>query len=168
MRTTVVVGNPKPNSRTLDAARRVATVLSGSDDVAEIDLATLGHGLLQWDDDGVSRALDLTAASHLVIFASPTYKGSYTGLLKLFLDQVVPDGLRGVLAVPVMLGAGPNHAMAPDLLLRPVLTELGSTTAFPGLHLSDKTYATDGRIEDYGTLWAPTVTSMTLAARTGR
>ena len=56
--------------------------------------------------------------------ASPTYKATYTGLLKLFLDRFATDGLRGV-AVPLMLGAGPGHALAPELTLRPVLTEIG-------------------------------------------
>ena len=57
----------------------------------------------------------------------PTYKATYTGLLKLFLDRFATDGLRGV-AVPLMLGAGPAHALAPELTLRPVLTEIGGTT----------------------------------------
>ena len=66
-------------------------------------------------------------AADLVVVASPTYKATYTGLLKLFLDRFSTDGLRGV-AVPLMLGAGPAHALAPELSLRPVLAEIGGTT----------------------------------------
>ena len=60
-----------------------------------------------------------------------SFKATYTGLLKLFLDQVPSNGLSGVVAVPLMLGAGPGHAMAPELLLKPVLVELGATARRP-------------------------------------
>ena len=44
-------------------------------------------------------------SADLVVVASPTYKATYTGLLKLFLDRFAGGtGLRGV-AVPLMLGA---------------------------------------------------------------
>ena len=75
----------------------------------------------------------------LVVVACPTYKATYTGLLKLFLDRFSTDGLRGV-AVPLMLGAGPAHALAPELTLRPVLTEIGGTVPVRGLYIHDTFY----------------------------
>lgn len=42
----VIVGNPKPHSRTLLAATGVAECLSGASPRTVIDLATLGVGLL--------------------------------------------------------------------------------------------------------------------------
>ena len=78
-------------------------------------------------------------AADLVVFASPTYKGTYTGLLKLFLDRFATDGLSGV-AVPLMLGAGPGHALAPELTLRPVLTEIGGSVPVRGLYVVDSAF----------------------------
>jgi FMN reductase len=72
--------------------------------------------------------------------ASPTYKATYTGLLKLFLDQIGTGDLAGVVAVPLMLGGGPAHALAPELLLKPVLVELGATAPTRGLYLLDSTW----------------------------
>ena len=40
----VVVGNPKPRSRTLEAATYVATELSGHEPDLVVDLAELGAG----------------------------------------------------------------------------------------------------------------------------
>ncbi|MEE4023723.1 NAD(P)H-dependent oxidoreductase [Gordonia sp. PKS22-38] len=155
MTTTVVVGNPKPASRTLDAASRLAVALTGTEPDATIDVVELGSGLLGWGDDSVGAAVQRVAESDLVVIASPTFKASYTGVLKLFLDQFATgDGLRDVTAVPLMLGAGPGHAMAPDLLLKPVLVELGATCPAPGLYLIDSTYTTDSRIADYAERWA--------------
>ncbi len=44
--------------------------------------------------------------------------------------------------------------MAPDLLLKPVLVELGAVCPLPGLYLIDSTYTTDTRIADYTDRWA--------------
>jgi FMN reductase len=123
----VVVGNPRPASRTLAAATHVARELTGGEPDLVVDLATLGHGLLDWQDPVVAGLVAEVAAADLVVFASPTYKATYTGLLKLFLDRFAADSLTGV-AVPLMLGAGPTHALAPELTLRPVLAEIGGAT----------------------------------------
>lgn len=164
MKTTVVAGNPKPGSRTLDAATLLARTLTGSEPDAVVDVVTLGAGLLGWGDEGVSAAVESVASSDLVVFASPTYKATYTGILKLFLDQFATgDGLRDVVAVPLMLGAGPAHAMAPDLLLKPVLVELGATTPASGLYLIDSTYSTDSRIAEYGERWGGIISAAATA-----
>lgn len=139
---TVVAGNPKPASRTLEAARHLAEVLTGSAPDSEVDVVTLGPSLLGWGDQAVKAAVELVAASDLVIVASPTYKASYTGVLKCFLDQFAgATGLAGVTVVPLMLGAGPTHALAPELLLKPILVELGATAPTQGLYLNENTYA---------------------------
>ncbi|MPQ97086.1 NADPH-dependent oxidoreductase [Modestobacter sp. I12A-02628] len=166
MTVTVVAGNPKPDSRTLDAARLLAEALCGRPADASVDVITLGPGLLGWGDAGVEAAVATVSASSLVVVASPTYKASYTGVLKLFLDQfATAEGLAGVVAVPLMLGAGPAHAMAPDLLLKPVLVELGATCPTPGLYLRDKAYAEGPELAAFAERWAPTVTAVTGVAR---
>jgi FMN reductase len=147
MKLSVVVGNPKPNSRTLDAAVGLARKLSGAEPTHVIDVITLGPGLLGYGDAAVEAARDAVANSSVVIFASPTYKATYTGLLKLFLDQFPANGLAGVIGLPVMMGAGPTHALAPELLLKPVLVELGAICPVQGLYLMEKTYNEDPRID---------------------
>jgi FMN reductase len=136
----VVVGNPKPQSRTLTAAIGVATKLTGSAPDIVIDCVTLGAGLIGWGDPDVAAAVKSVQDADLVVFASPTYKATYTGLLKLFLDQVPSNGLAGVVAIPLMLGAAMHHAMAPEYLLKPVLVELGGTCPVRGLYLLDSDY----------------------------
>src|SRR5690606_41375431 len=84
-----------------------------------------------------------------VVVASPTFKATYTGVLKLFLDQLPADGLAGVVGVPLMLGAGPGHLLAPELLLKPVLVELGATCPTQGLYLLDKAYDQPGAFDGW-------------------
>jgi len=136
----VVVGNPKPMSRTRHAAELITERLTGSAPTHVIDVVDLGAGLLGWGDPVVAEAVELVKSTDLLVVASPTFKATYTGVLKLFLDQFAAGALRGVVAFPVMLGAAQKHAMAPELLLRPVLVEIGCSCPAPGLYLLDSDY----------------------------
>jgi FMN reductase len=136
-RVAVVVGNPKPGSRTRSSAVHVARELSGAEPDLVVDLAELGPRLLDWSDGEVGRLVAEVVDADLVVVASPTYKATYTGLLKLFLDRFAAGtGLTGV-AVPLMLGAGPAHALAPEVFLRPLLTELGAVVPVRALYVLD-------------------------------
>lgn len=139
-RTAVVVGNPKPASRTLAAATRVIEELTGRGPDLTVDLATLGAAILDWADPQVSELVAEVSSSDLIVVASPTYKATYTGLLKLFLDRFSTESLRGRVVVPLMLGAGPTHALSPELTLRPVLSEIGASVTLPGLYVLDSRY----------------------------
>ncbi|TFD53330.1 NADPH-dependent oxidoreductase [Cryobacterium frigoriphilum] len=157
MRTVVVAGNPKPQSKTLDAGLLLAEAL-GLSTPEVIDVVTLGPALFGWGDPAVVEAVALVQSADVVIFASPTYKATYTGVIKLFLDQFAGGtGLQGIVAVPLMLGAGPAHAMAPDVFLKPVLVELGAICPTPGLYQIDRTYAEDAAIPIWAARWAPVI-----------
>src|ERR1700722_17656615 len=113
----VVVGNPKPASRTLDAA--------------------------------VTAAISAVQQSAAVVVASPTYKATFTGVLKLFLDQFGAGGLAGVVAFPLMLGGAWQHALAPEIFLKPVLVELGAPCPLRGLNLLDSDYESPSGLGDW-------------------
>lgn len=133
----IVVGNPKPGSRTFHAASHLAEQLAGRGPDPAVDLASFGSGLLDWSDAEVDAAVETVRGLDLVVFASPTFKASYTGLLKVFLDRFPSNALDGLVAVPLMLGAGPGHALAPEVFLRPVLAELGASIPAKALYLID-------------------------------
>ncbi|MFF8029358.1 NADPH-dependent FMN reductase [Streptomyces sp. NPDC007896] len=75
------------------------------------------------------------AAGDLVVFALPTYKATYTGLLKCFLDRYPANGLAGVVAVPLRTGADSGHAMGATHTLAPLLVELGAVVPGRGFYL---------------------------------
>jgi len=132
----IVVGNPNPRSRTRTVAEAVAERIAGATGasvVRTIDLCDYAGDLFTWPHDGLSALGDAVAASDYAVFASPTYKAAYTGLLKAFLDRYPTKGLAGVTAIPVMTGGSAAHAMAVDTTLRPVLVELGASLPTQGL-----------------------------------
>jgi len=153
-RIAVVTGNPKPQSRTHSVARAVADAIAaglgaeparrrgrperpGRPGRLEIDLAEHAAGLFDWSDPALTRLTDEVAGSDIAIFASPTYKASYTGMLKAFLDRYGSNGLAGVVAVPVMTGGWPGHLLAVEVHLRPVLVELAATVPSRGLYVTE-------------------------------
>jgi FMN reductase len=140
VRTLVVVGNPKPASRTRQAGELVVERLTGAPPDGVIEVADLGPALLGWGDPAVDDAKRTVRDSDLVVFATPTYKATYTGLLKLFLDQFGAGELHGVVGVPLMLGASPVHALAGEHTLKPVLSEIGCSCPTPALFLLDSSW----------------------------
>lgn len=124
----VVVGNPKPQSRTLTVATSLVEHLldPGTYEMAVIDLVDHQDEMFSWPSDEMLQLNASVAASDLVVFASPTYKATYTGLLKAFLDRYPAGGLAGVVAIPILTGADWSHSMGPTHNVAPLLAELGA------------------------------------------
>jgi FMN reductase len=152
MTTAVLVGNPKPRSRTYDAAINVSRLLTGDEPDLVVDLADFGSRLLEPTDPDVTEALKAVAGHDLLIVASPTYKATYTGLLKVFLDRLPAQALAGTTAVPLMLGGHWGHALTPELSLKPLLVELGATAPTRGLFLLESDFLSPQALGD----WAET------------
>lgn len=144
LRTVAVVGNPKPQSRTRAAAEQLTEQLTGRGAERVIDVIDLGAGLLGWGSAAVADAVGSVRGADVVLVASPTFKGTYSGVLKLFLDQFSAGSLTEVTAVPVMLGASLGHALAPEVSLKPVLVELGALCPVQGLYLLETDVDLDG------------------------
>jgi FMN reductase len=136
-------------------AERVAERAAGAagldaTEVTVVDLADLGRNLFDWSSAEVQAAVGAVSSTALLVVASPTYKASYTGLLKSFLDWFSPTGLAGVVTVPVMVGAGAAHALAVEVHLRPVLVEIGATLPTRGLYvLEDQLAGLDAVIDGW-------------------
>ncbi len=110
-------------------------------------------GLFDWSDAELSQLTAEVAAADIAIFASPTYKAAYTGMLKAFLDRYGSNGLAGIIAVPVMTGGWPGHLLAVEVHLRPVLVELGATVPARGLYVTEPEFA---ELDAAVTKWAQT------------
>lgn len=164
MRIALVVGNPKPASRTLTVAQAVgaavAAGLPGPVETTTVDLADIAGRIFDWGDSEVADLVADVARTDVIVAASPTYKATYTALLKAFFDRYGNDGLQGTTAVPVMVGAAPIHALAPEVHLRPLLVELGASLPSRGL------YVTEDRLGDLDSVvgaWAQTAVPLIAA-----
>jgi len=125
----VVSGNPRAGSRTSVLASAVGEALGGAATVVEV--GALGTGLLTPGDAATAAAVAAIREADVLVVATPTYKGSYTGVLKVLLDQLPANALAGKRAVPVVTaGVAPQAAAAASLLVQ-LLGELGAEVATP-------------------------------------
>jgi len=131
-----VVGNPRPASRTHMLARTLASELARvleSESPLDVDLAELGAAVLDPGDERANAAIADVLAGEVLVIASPTYKATYSGLLKAFLDRLGTGALARAAAVPILLGGAPNHQLAIDVHFAPLLLELGARVPARGL-----------------------------------
>lgn len=185
IRIVTVVGNPKAGSRTLTAATTLASgVAEGLRDVGDfdpvvaepIDLAVIADGLLApWRlSPAAAQAVDSARSAAVLVLATPTYKASYTGLLKLFLDAFPAGSLSTAVVLPLTVAGGPGHRPLADLHLRPVLSELGAAVPTPSLLLEEAELATlppivEDFLDRHAAVLAATVAALrrpTVTART--
>jgi FMN reductase len=151
-----VVGNPRPASRTHLLASMLASELASvldSDPPVEVDLALLGPAVLDPHDERANAATSDVLRGDVLVLASPTYKATYSGLLKGFLDRLGTGALDGAAAVPILLGGAPNHQLAIDVHFTPLLLELGARVPARGLFVLEADVPQFGRTAER---WART------------
>jgi FMN reductase len=159
-----VVGNPRPDSRTHSLARTLAAELAGAwpgAGVSDVDLAVLGSRVLDQADEAAAAATKEVLAGDVLVIASPTYKATYSGLLKAFLDRLGTGSLAGKTAVPILLGGAPNHLLAVDVHFTPLLLELGATVPARGL------FVLESDVPEFGTFAAGWAASHAAALAAG-
>jgi FMN reductase len=98
-----------------------------------VELAELAGELFSFPSESVDAAVTLAMSSDVIVVASPTYKATYTGLLKAYFDRFGSNALAGVTAIPLMLGGAPIHMLAVDVHLHPLLLEIGASCPTRGL-----------------------------------
>lgn len=141
-RFTVLVAAPHSRSSVravaLHAASEVA-VRAGVDSKPDvIDIAELGPELLTESSAAVEEALERVGESDVLLVASPQVHGTYTGLLKVFLDRLPELGLGHTVAVPLAVVDDLRNSCGIEEDLRILLADLGAWVAEPGLVLSQE------------------------------
>jgi FMN reductase len=144
-----ISGSPRTPSRAawlLNAAEKRLAIHASS--VRRITLRQLPAQALLLADTShpdLAAMVALVARADLVLIATPIYKGAYSGLLKVFLDLLPQDALRGKVVLAMASGGSPGHVLALDYSLKPVLSALGAR------HILDGLYAVDRQLVDHPT-----------------
>jgi len=83
--------------------------------------------------DGMDRGIEAWATADLVVFGTPVYHGCMTGLMKNFLDRLLPRYEPWLVPNPRVEGGSAHPARGPE----PRRMVLVSPCGFPGLHNFD-------------------------------
>jgi len=130
------------------APSRSAALLAGAGhELALLGLAPLtlslrdlpAHALLLADGEhaAIKAAVRQVAEARAIVIATPIYKAAYSGLLKVFLDLLPSDALRGKTVLPMATGGSPAHLLALDYALHPVLSALGARDVLDAVFAAD-------------------------------
>lgn len=136
-------GSHSASSRTHALAAR-AVALHGSGSV--VDLCTLDPaGLLGVGaDDGVAAVIEQVAAASVLVLATPVYRATYAGVLKVLLDQLPQGALRGKACILGATGATPLHYLSLDTGLRAVVASLEGWSVPTVIYATPESIAADG------------------------
>lgn len=137
----VITGSPSTSSRTAALAGHVADDLAlDGHTVRVLHLRKLPADALLSADTAhpeIAGAVRAVLAADAVVVATPIYKASYSGLLKVFLDLLPQRALDGKVVLPLATGGTVAHLLVIDYSLRPVLVSLGARHITTGRFVLD-------------------------------
>ena len=87
--------------------------------------------------EAIAEEIVKVGEADIVFFLTPIYKGSYTGILKTFIDLLPQKGLENKIVVPFAIGGSIAHLLALEYSLKPVLSILGATTISSPIYIVD-------------------------------
>jgi FMN reductase len=137
----LIAGSPSERSRTAALLDAAGTRLAARGVLVERlrvrDLSPQALLLADFGHRSISQAIGQVAQARVVIVATPVYKAAYSGVLKVFLDLLPQDAFAGKTVLPLATGGSPNHMLALDYALRPVLQSLGARHILSGIFAVD-------------------------------
>ena len=95
----------------------------------------------RFDSPAVQRLQTVVASADGLVVATPVYKASITGALKVLLDLLPERALAHKVILPLASGGSPAHLLAVDYALKPVLAALKAQEMLQGVFAVDKQIA---------------------------
>jgi FMN reductase len=150
-----IVGSVTPPGRLLNATRWLLDSTSAARQDVEVELINLadkkvafadGRPPEQYNDDTAAIIASVRAADG-VIFASPVYRGSFTGALKNLLDHLPIESLAAKPTGIVAMGATQHHFLGVDWHLRDVLAWFGALVVPTSVYLVSADFV-NGELSD--------------------
>lgn len=137
----IVSGSPSESSKTEMVSEYVARQLAGvGRRVHHLRVRTLPAGAVLTADlahPAIVDAVEQVARADGVVLATPTYKASYSGLLKTFLDLLPQYGLANKAVLPLATGGSAAHVLVLDYALRPVVQSMAARHVVQGVFVLD-------------------------------
>ncbi len=137
----LIAGSPSERSRSaalLDSVSQRLALRGAS--IERLHIRDLSPQALLLGDAAhrsIAAAIDQVARARAIVVATPVYKAAYSGVLKVFLDLLPQTAFKNKTVLPLATGGSPNHMLALDYALRPVLQSLSARQILPGVYATD-------------------------------
>ena len=145
LKAVIINGGYSLTSRLNGVQQEIKKLLEVND--YEIDIIHVhelnAHDLLTANYKGtdILRSITKVEKSDVIFVLTPIFKGSYSGILKTFLDVLPQKALVNKIVLPVAIGGSIAHLLALEYSLKPVLSILGAT------NISNPIYVVDHQIK---------------------
>lgn len=144
----LIAGSPSEHSRSaalLDAVYQRLGLRHALIERLHIrDLSPQALLLADVSHKSIRAAISQVETARAIVVATPVYKAAYSGVLKVFLDLLPQSAFKGKAVLPLATGGSPNHMLALDYALRPVLQSLAARHILPGVYATDAQIPKDG------------------------
>lgn len=100
---------------------------------------------MRLDDGPVAEAAVAVAMADGVVIATTTFKASFSGLTKLFLDLLPQFALADKAVLALATGGSLAHVLALDYALRPVLQSMGPRCVVPSFFVTSEAFLVEQR-----------------------
>ena len=94
--------------------------------------------------DWTTHIVDYVVDSTVIIADTPTYRATYTGLIKSFFDQLPADSLTGKLLLPIQTGGSAEHSLSIEHGLIPMVRTLGASVSTKSIFSWNEHWNEDG------------------------
>jgi FMN reductase len=134
----LIGGSPSAESRSARLLDYVGTLLTQAGHstarliLRDLPAEALLHGDLE--NSALREAKEQVGRSQAVVLATPVYKATYSGILKVFIDLLPQKGLAGKTVLPIATGGSFRHRLPIELSFRQLLLELSASEVLPILY----------------------------------
>jgi FMN reductase len=137
-----VVGSVTPPGRLRRAVEEAVERIRPS--VGGVEVIDLGERRISFADgrepesfgDDTGAVIEAVQGADVVVFATPTYRGSMTGALKNVFDLLPVPALQGKAVALAAMGGSDHHFLGADRHLRDVLTFFGALVVPVSVYLT--------------------------------
>jgi FMN reductase len=136
-------GSPSITSKTRAIAQAAVDLVGG--DVLDISSLDADALLLRGSHPSVDEALERVAGARRLVLATPVYRATYSGLLKVLLDQLPQDALAHTAVVLAATGGSMAHFLSLDTGLRSAVASLQGWSVPTVVYATGADFDSEGR-----------------------
>lgn len=141
-KTVIIYGAPAKASRLRGVTDAMLTELAAAGLAAEVlypqDLPAESLLLADFANADIQAAVQKVMEADAVVVATPIYKASFSGFVKVFLDMLPQKALADKVVLPVAVGGTIAHMLVLDYAIRPVAAALANAHTLQGVFALDQ------------------------------
>jgi FMN reductase len=140
-------GSPSATSKTHVVAARAVELAGGGTvvDLAELD----AEGLLgRRPSPDVADVIERIRTTPVLLVATPIYRATFSGLLKVLFDQLGQGALADTVCILAATGGSDHHFLSIDTGLRPLVASLNGTSVPTALYYTGQHFNEDGTLSE--------------------